>query len=187
MIHVIPCLYLLQPFSYKFIPRFMNIHIRIFGCCLKLGHPEPLLLHRYPFQTWPVWIMSSSKKSLETVGWTRCSTTDGSKSNYVQPMEPEILRSHIYIHLHTSHISKSQAPASSSADPLERPARHQQLPAAGVGWSRPRDLPRLGSQWAQEQVSKAGVDYPSLSWLVVGPPLWKILVNWNHYSQYMGK
>ena len=112
MIHVIPCLYLLQPFSYKFIPRFMNIHIRIFGCCLKLGHPEPLLLHRYPFQTWPVWIMSSSKKSLETVGWTRCSTTDGSKSNYVQPMEPEILRSHIYIHLHTStYISYIQIPS----------------------------------------------------------------------------
>ena len=25
------------------------------------------------------------------------------------------------------------------------------------------------------------------SWLVVGPPLWKILVNWDDYSQYMGK
>ena len=24
-------------------------------------------------------------------------------------------------------------------------------------------------------------------WLVVGPPLWKILVNWDDYSQYMGK
>ena len=24
-------------------------------------------------------------------------------------------------------------------------------------------------------------------WLVVGPPLWKILVNWDHYSQYIGK
>ena len=25
------------------------------------------------------------------------------------------------------------------------------------------------------------------NWLVVGPPLWKILVSWDDYSQYMGK
>ena len=26
-----------------------------------------------------------------------------------------------------------------------------------------------------------------IDWLVVGPPLWKILVNWDDYAQYMGK
>ena len=63
-------------------------------------------------------------------------------------------------------------------------------PAPGAAVPRYQRLEACGKRWNEAVMSSQQSGFPVNkvnNWLVVGPPLRKISINWDNYPQYMGK